>query len=180
LSQQIEEYISANADSRLAVRVVRQQGIGGTAAALRACREEVARDCALTESLLISATDYAVPRDYFKDLVSCHASHDDPISVSLRPIRGEQAAGSSLALVEGARLVEIREKPSSKGEPPYLAASLIYIVPVSIFDYLNVPVSPRGEQELPDAINMMINAGVTARCCPQQELPTLAVTDLTT
>ena len=178
LSEQVEAHTTRTADKGLAVTCVRQGGTGGTADALRACREEINHLCSASAFILISATDYAVPTTYLRNLSDFHLLHDDPITVSVRPISAEQVEQSSLAILRGSTLVEIVEKPAPIYPPPYLAASLLYIVPISIFEHLDVVTSPRGEHELPDVINGMIGSGLSARYCLQSQIPVLTVDDL--
>jgi NDP-sugar pyrophosphorylase family protein len=178
LSEQVEAHITRTAERGLAVTCVRQSGTGGTADALQACREEIDHLCSAGAFILVSATDYALPVTYFRHLSDFHLLHNDPISVSVRPIGAEHVEESSLAILRGSTLVKIMEKPALIYPPPYLAASLLYIVPISIFEQLVVTPSPRGEHELSDVINGMIGSGLSARYCLQSELPTLALDDL--
>jgi bifunctional UDP-N-acetylglucosamine pyrophosphorylase/glucosamine-1-phosphate N-acetyltransferase len=178
LSEQVEEHITRTAEKGLAVTFVRQRQIGGTADALQACGEEIAYLHSAGAFILISATDYALPATYLRHLSDFHLMHDDPITVSVRPISAEEVEQSSLAILRGSTLVKIVEKPAPIYPPPYLAASLLYIVPISIFEHLDVDRSPRGEHELPDVINGMVGSGLSARYCLQSELPMLAVDNL--
>jgi NDP-sugar pyrophosphorylase family protein len=151
-----------------------QKRLSGTADALAASRRNIASDTS-TGYLLVAATDYVYPLDYMLRLCEFHVSHNAPITVSLRPITPQHAPASSIAVsTEDGNLHRIVEKPAALPPGPVVAASLLYIVPSSVYEHLPLtPISSRGERELPNTINIMVNSGFTARGLLQQPLETL-------
>ncbi|HEY3298565.1 MAG TPA: sugar phosphate nucleotidyltransferase, partial [Armatimonadota bacterium] len=65
---------------------------------------------------------------------------------------------------EGTIVKQLREKPKAGEDVSHWMNSGIFAFKPSIFKYLeNLEKSPRGEYELPDAINAMIADGLTIR-----------------
>ena len=70
------------------------------------------------------------------------------------------ASRSSVRFDEKGDIVAIVEKPPADDAPSDIGATLIYIVPPEIRDYLDaVPLSRRGEYELTDVFNQMLADG---------------------
>lgn len=174
LADQIREHVSSRSREQLIASFSRQDQISGTADAVSASKQNVCAHVP-TDYLLIGATDYAYPPEYIRELCKFHESHQSDITVSLRPITPDHAPSSSVAITSpDGRLARIVEKPTIAPPAPIVAASLLYVVPLSIYDYIDRTfISPRGERELPNTINTMIAAGITARGFLQDALETL-------
>lgn len=66
--------------------------------------------------------------------------------------------------VDGDKILKIIEKPPQGTAPSNITNSGIYIFPHQIFKHIKeTKLSPRGEYEITDSINLMIDSGVTAR-----------------
>ena len=163
LEHQIVDYLEKYKNS-LDIIFCRQKSIDGTARAVHAVKTHIKRIKKITDYLVVSAADYVFPEGYIKALVDFHSAGSHDISVSIRDILSRRATDSSSAVIDAhGNLVRINEKPTDIEEDHVVAATLLYIAPVEIFDFLaSAKVSIRGEYELPDVINDMINSGYRA------------------
>jgi len=114
--------------------------------------------------VLVSATDYLLPGNALADLVAAHEAQGCDITVSLKECPPEElSARSSVELDGSGRVQRIVEKPASGEAPSRFTAALIYILPPDIWDVLpSLQPSPRGELELPAAVNLLLESGMTA------------------
>jgi NDP-sugar pyrophosphorylase family protein len=114
--------------------------------------------------VLVSATDYLLPENALADLVAAHEVQGCDITVSLKECPPEElSARSSAELGESWRVQRIVEKPAPGEAPSRFVAALIYILPPAIWDVLpKLQPSSRGELELPAAVNLLLEAGMTA------------------
>lgn len=165
LEEQIRDFVGDGSRWGLRVECVRQARLRGSGDALLAARAARTGLLDLSAPVLVSATDYLLPPDAFSDLVRAYEENGWDIAVSLKECPPEEWASRSLVeLAEGWRVTRIVEKPAP-GEiaGPY-TASLIYILPPAIWEYLpRVQPSPRGEIELPAAVNLLLTDGFRAR-----------------
>jgi NDP-sugar pyrophosphorylase family protein len=160
LYEQIELYAQAwSACHQQSVRVIHQPHLFGTAHALQEVIEQDPHF--VSQSFVLSATDYLVPREFFADLLEFHASHESEISVSMKSLSESEMAGrSSIRFLHDDRIVEIVEKPESGTAPSTFGANLTFVLPPSIVPYLDeVPISSRGEREVQQAINTWLQQG---------------------
>jgi dTDP-glucose pyrophosphorylase len=142
-------------DIRLQYR--RQYALLGTADGLSAA------STFLTEPTFVLAADYALPKDHLKRLKHSYQKSDADIFASLKEMtREEVAQRNCFRFDDRGRIVGIVEKPSQGAVLGNLGASLIYIVPPQIAAFLpRVKRSLRGEYELTDALNLMLDEGYT-------------------
>jgi len=114
--------------------------------------------------LLVAATDYFLPENALVELVTAHEAQGCNITVSLKECPPEElSARSSVELGENWRVRRIVEKPAPGEAPSRYTAALIYILPPQIWGaLLKLQPSPRGELELPAALNLLLAAGMTA------------------
>jgi dTDP-glucose pyrophosphorylase len=156
----LEKYRKYNLD----IVFCHQKAVNGTAGAVSAAKKHFKSIERMTDYVVISATDYVYPKGYIKELMDFHSERSNDISISLRNIDPKMAEHSSSVVIDtDGYLLSIKEKPTTLGDDRVVAATLLYIVPVKIFDFVTaVNVSIRGEYELPDAINNMIKDGYRA------------------
>jgi NDP-sugar pyrophosphorylase family protein len=114
--------------------------------------------------VLVTATDYLLPENTLADLVAAHEAQGCDITVSLKECPLEElSVRSSVELGESWRVQRIVEKPAPGEAPSRFTAALVYILPPAIWDVLpKLRPSPRGELELPAAVNLLLEAGMTA------------------
>ncbi len=114
--------------------------------------------------VLVSATDYLLPENALADLVVAYEAQGCGIMISLKECPPEElSARSSVDLDGGWQVRHIVEKPTPGEVPSLFTAALIYILPPAIWDVLpKLKPSLRGELELPAAVNLLLEAGMTA------------------
>ncbi|MCD6380965.1 MAG: glucose-1-phosphate thymidylyltransferase, partial [Candidatus Odinarchaeota archaeon] len=95
--------------------------------------------------------------DNFKDFIDFHREHGPAVSIA--SIRVPDASRYAVIMTNGLRVTKLIEKPPPEEIKTNLINAGIYILPDTIFDVLKeIPVSERGELELPDAIQRMIDS----------------------
>ena len=172
LSEQIEQYaVRRSASHRQWVQVAQQSHLAGTAHALE-CAVEQYPDIAM-QPFVLSATDYLVPRDFFKDLLGFHAQHEAELTVSMKALSDSDMSQRSSIRFDGRNgIVEIVEKPETGTAPSSVGANLTFVLPSSVMAYVDeVPISTRGEREVQQAINNWLRQGGTARGLLQEVPP---------
>ena len=115
--------------------------------------------------ILVSATDYLTAHDFYSEFLNFHASHNAHISVSLKRVpEAELAKRSSVETTDDGRVLRIVEKPAAGKAPGKHSANLMFVLPATVKTYLqDVKQSSRGEFEVQDAINAMLDAGYEGR-----------------
>ncbi|HSR32337.1 MAG TPA: NDP-sugar synthase [Anaerolineae bacterium] len=134
------------------VRFVYQEKRLGTAHALQCAAPLIRGD------FVLSACDNLVSSEQVARLLAASKGSNQPNAVlTLMPVEPEQVSKGAVVDMEGPWVTRIVEKPT-----PEEALSNIYSLPIYSFspiilDYLpQVPRSPRGEHEVQDAIQMLI------------------------
>ena len=114
--------------------------------------------------VLVTATDYLLPENALADLVRAHEMQGCDITVSLKECPPEELSTRSSVELDGNWQVQrIVEKPAPGEAPSRYTAALIYILPPDIWGMLpKLQPSPRGELELPAAVNLLLETGMTA------------------
>jgi len=114
--------------------------------------------------VLVTATDYLLGENALSDLVTAYETQGCDIAVSLKECPPEElSARSSVQMDENWHVQRIVEKPAPGEAPSRFTAALIYVLPPQIWDVLpRLQPSPRGELELPAAVNLLLEAGMTA------------------
>lgn len=148
----------------LQVVYCQQAELRGSGDALQAVQNNLPGWIDHSAPLLVSATDYLLPENALLDLVNAHEKEGYDITLSLREYPPEQlSARSSVVLGPGWQIKKIIEKPAPGAAPSLYTAALLYILPPAIWEMLpRLEPSPRGELELPDAVNMLIETGFSA------------------
>ncbi|MCB0036773.1 MAG: nucleotidyltransferase family protein [Anaerolineales bacterium] len=167
LADQIKSSVGNGQKWGMSVSYTEQTEMLGTAHALQGTAAFI------DEPVLILAADYILPLTYLHELKSFHLqqNHPQPITISLKQLSlAEQRSSSSIRYGENGRITEIIEKPAAGESASAHGASLIYIVPAAITDFLqNLELSSRGEYELPAVLNRMIQAGYPVRGLLQEK-----------
>ncbi len=164
LAEQVHAYVGSGAAWGLQAVICRQPELRGSGDALQAVGRALPGWIDRSAPLLVSATDYILPEEALLDLVNEHEAQGCDITLSLREYPPEAlGARSSVAMGPGWRVERIVEKPLPHEAPSRYAAGLLYILPPEIWEVLpRLEASPRGELELPEAVNMLIEAGFSA------------------
>jgi bifunctional UDP-N-acetylglucosamine pyrophosphorylase/glucosamine-1-phosphate N-acetyltransferase len=145
LAEQIEAYLGKQPHVRDWV-AVRQAEPRGTGDALMSCREAVRSD-----RVMVLNGDDLIGR---ADLARLAAV---PQGILAHPVDAPESFGILFRKGENGPLEKVVEKP--KGLPsPQLANIGAYLFPRQVFD-LTLPLSPRGEYEITDAVSQLASAG---------------------
>lgn len=160
LEEKIFAYVGEGLQWNVHVTFAHQKALRGNGDALLS----VPRDWIQEESILVLATDYILKEDDLRDLVEAHEQHGADITMSLKQCPMEELLSRSSVDVDSAWHVrQIIEKPTREQIMSPYAASILFIFPSQIWKYLTkIQVSPRGEIEMPSAVQMMIEDGYKA------------------
>lgn len=144
LAEQIEDYLAKQTHVR-SWSAVRQAEPRGTGDALMSCKGVIASD-----RVMVLNGDDIIGR---ADLARLAAV---PMGILAHPVDQPEHYGILFRRPDGS-LDKVAEKP--KGLPaPQLANIGAYLFPKSVFD-LTLPLSPRGEYEITDAVSQLAAAG---------------------
>jgi dTDP-glucose pyrophosphorylase len=160
LEYKISEFVGDGSKWNLNVTYAHQNELRGTGDALLSVPHQWIKD----ESVLVVATDYILEEHALLDVVEAHKQSGAEITMSLKecPVR-ELMTRSTVEVDADWRVKRIIEKPTPDEILSPYAASVIYILPDVVWDYLpRIKPSVRGEIELPNAIQMMIEDGYKA------------------
>ena len=111
------------------------------------------------EDFVLSACDNLVASRHMGDLIRAWQV-DGPMEglISLRCVDRSEVSKLGIVVLEGNRVMSIVEKPRPEEAPSNIASLPFYIFTPRILEYLpRVPLSARGEYELQDAIQMLID-----------------------
>lgn len=157
LEEKIFAYVGDGSKWNLSVSFAHQSKLRGNGDALLS----VSRSWIHDEPVMVVATDYILEEDALLALVRAQEKHAAEIVMSLKecPIE-ELAARSSVDVDSDWRVKRIIEKPKREEIMSPYAASILFILPPQIWEYLpKVNPSERGEIEMQAAIDTMIRDG---------------------
>ena len=145
LAEQIEAYLAKQTHVRNWT-TVRQTEPRGTGDALMSCRDAVASDrvMVLNGDDLIGKADLARLAQV-------------PMGILAHPVDEPESFGILFRKGESNLVEKVVEKPQGLSAPQ-LANIGAYLFPRSVFD-LTLPLSPRGEYEITDAVSQLAGAG---------------------
>lgn len=141
------------------VRFVYQPRRLGMADALQCAAPLIAGD------FVLSACDNLISAEYVGRMIDAWRSEPRPDAVlSLMPVEPQRRGSVGIVEVDGPWVTRIVEKPSPEEAPSDISSLPLYCFSRRILDYLDrVRPSPRGEYELQDAIQMLIEEGGRVR-----------------
>jgi NDP-sugar pyrophosphorylase family protein len=160
LEEKIFEYVGSGSQWGLDVTFAHQNELRGTGDALLSIPREWIRE----ESIMVVATDYILCENDLHDLVDAHKKHYADITMSLKQCPVEELISRSSVEVDSHWFVKrIIEKPSREEILSPYAASILFILPPQLWQYLTkLQPSSRGEIEMQAAVQMMIEDGFKA------------------
>ncbi len=166
LEDQILAYVGDGSRWKLQVSFAHQNELRGNGDALLSVPREWIPD----EPIMVVATDYVLDKNSLLELVEAHQRQAVDITVSLKVCPLDELSGRSSVEVDADwRVKKIIEKPKFDEILSPYAASILFIFPPEIWDYLpRVQPSPRGEIELQSAVESMIEDGFQAYGLLQQ------------
>jgi len=160
LEEKIFEFVGDGSKWNLDVTFAHQKELRGSGDALLSVPYQWIRD----EPVMVLATDYILEENVLLELIKAHEQYGAEITMSLKecPV-DELMVRSSVEVDSDWRVKRIIEKPKRDEILSSYAASVIYIFPHEIWDYLpSIKPSVRNEIELPEAVQMMIEDGFKA------------------
>ncbi len=134
------------------VRFVVQQERKGMADALLQAAPYIEGD------FVLSACDNLTSVEHVRELFDTHRAHPGAGGIlSVMPIPEEEIGRTGMVAIEDGRVVRIVEKPTRAEAPSNIASLPLYVFSPTILKMLpDVKLSPRGEYELQDAIQALI------------------------
>lgn len=144
LAEQIEAYLATQSHVKNWT-TVRQAAPRGTGDALMSCKSAIGSD-----RVMVLNGDDLIGR---ADLASLAAV---PMGILSHAVQEPESYGILFRKPDGS-LEKVVEKPMGLA-PPQLANIGAYLFPRSVFD-LTLPLSPRGEYEITDAVSQLASAG---------------------
>jgi UDP-N-acetylglucosamine diphosphorylase / glucose-1-phosphate thymidylyltransferase / UDP-N-acetylgalactosamine diphosphorylase / glucosamine-1-phosphate N-acetyltransferase / galactosamine-1-phosphate N-acetyltransferase len=160
LEEKIFEYVGSGSKWNLSAAFAHQAELHGNGDALMS----VSQGWIQHEPAMVVATDYVLEEDSLLELVKAQEKYQAEIVMSLKecPIE-ELSARSSVEVDSDWRVKRIIEKPKPEEIMSPYAASILFILPPQIWEYLpKVKPSERGEIEMQAAIDRMIQDGFKA------------------
>jgi NDP-sugar pyrophosphorylase family protein len=157
LEEKIFEYIGDGSNWNVEMTFAHQSELRGNGDALLSVPEGWIPN----EPVMVVGTDYALEEDMLLDLVNAHRQYqaDSTMSIKECPVH-ELLARSSVEVDSTWRIKRIIEKPTLEEILSPYAASVLFILPPGIWDYLpRIEPSSRGEIEMQSAVQMMIDDG---------------------
>ena len=110
------------------------------------------------EDFVLSACDNLISTQFVADMMAAWQAEPRPNAVlTLMPVEPDRLGSVGIVELDGAWVTRIVEKPAPEEAPSNISSLPLYCFNRRILDYLEeVPISPRGEYELQDAIQMVI------------------------
>jgi NDP-sugar pyrophosphorylase family protein len=157
--QTIREYFQHETTLDVDIQFVNQARQMGTADALKQAAPY------LNEDFVLSACDSLVPAEENERLISTWSKISGlQALLSLKSIPKGDSWKTGIVTLDGDQVTGIIEKPPPDQAPSTISSLPLYCFSLRILDYIpQVQLSPRGEYELQDAIQMMIDANENVR-----------------
>ena len=113
---------------------------------------------------IVSASDTLLPVNHIKELIDLHLRENSDTTISLKKLSDMEIIDSSTVLLREDSILKIIEKPTREEILSNVSACPFYIFNDKIKDYLPwIKKSKRGEYELVDAIQLMIDDGLKVK-----------------
>jgi NDP-sugar pyrophosphorylase family protein len=146
------DYFGTHTEPDVRVQFVVQSERRGMANALSKAAEHVRGD------FLLTACDNLVPANEIGQMLALWKARPQPNGIlALMEVAPEKIKAVGIVELDGEWVTDIVEKPNPEQVSSNIASMPLYIFSKRILDYLpEVPLSPRGEYELQDAIQMLI------------------------
>lgn len=150
--REIIRYFQREAALDADVRFVYQTERLGMADALRQAAPLIDDD------FILSACDNLVSAEHVRRMAAAWRSEPRPNAVlTLMPVEPDRLGSVGIVERDGPWITRIVEKPKPENAPSDISSLPLYLFSQRILDYLpEVELSPRGEYELQDAIQMLI------------------------
>ncbi|MBN1262483.1 MAG: NTP transferase domain-containing protein [Anaerolineae bacterium] len=112
----------------------------------------------IRDDFVLSACDNLVSAEHVRQLLKAWEAQPRPNAVlTLMPVESERLGNVGIVETDGPWVTRIVEKPAPEEAPSRISSLPLYLFSCRILDYLpEIQLSPRGEYELQDAIQMLI------------------------
>jgi len=150
---EVARYFSSELDLEADIQVVCQSERLGMANALQQAAPHIHGD------FVLSACDNLVSEDHVAELFAAH-TREPGINGTLSVMRIDESllGRTGIVDVQDGRVTRILEKPKPEDAPTNIASLPLYVFSPALLDLLpDVKLSARGEYELQDAIQMLID-----------------------
>jgi UDP-N-acetylglucosamine diphosphorylase/glucosamine-1-phosphate N-acetyltransferase len=155
LEDQIKGHFGDGSGHGVRVSYARQNEMLGTADAFK-----VARDWTADDEFIGLYGDHYLAEGTLKRIISAHKVGE--VTVAALEVKDPSQYGAFA--LEGDLVKRVVEKPPRGKEPSKHANVGIYVFPPMVFDYIGrTQKSPRGEYEITDTLQLMIDQGITVR-----------------
>ena len=142
------------------VRLAYQAQRLGTAPALECAAPFIREDGAA--GFVLASCDNLYPDGHVAALVARRREENLDAVLTLMRVQPEVIPTLAVVVLRGGLVTGIIEKPRPEDAPSDLGVPSLYVLSARVLDYLpRVPVSPRGERELPDALRLLIEDGAS-------------------
>jgi NDP-sugar pyrophosphorylase family protein len=160
LEEKIFEYVGDGSQWDLTASFAHQSSLHGNGDALLSVPQAWIKN----EPVVVAATDYLLEENALLELVRAYESNQADIVMSLKEcLVDELSARSSVDVDAEWRVKRIIEKPKREEIMSPYAASILFILPPQVWEYLaKVTPSERGEIEMQAAIDAMLLDGFKA------------------
>ena len=109
---------------------------------------------------ILSACDNLVDAHQFQALLSTWSSQSPEAILTTLPVGPEEIVRMGIVELDGKRITRIVEKPTLEEAPSNIGSVPLYVFSPRLLTYLSeIKPSPRGEYELQDAIQALIDQG---------------------
>jgi bifunctional UDP-N-acetylglucosamine pyrophosphorylase/glucosamine-1-phosphate N-acetyltransferase len=149
----ITQYFRRESQIQGDVRFVYQEKRLGMADALR-CASPL-----IQEDFILSACDNLTSSEHVRKMINLWQVEPRPNAIlTLIPVEPERLGATGIVTLDGSVVTSIIEKPSPDEAPSNIASLPLYCFTRKFLEYLpQIRISPRGEYELQDVIQMLIN-----------------------
>jgi NDP-sugar pyrophosphorylase family protein len=129
---------------------------------------------------VLSACDNLTPADHIAALLATHRTRQANATLSLMAIDIAQSASTGIVDWHEGWIRRIVEKPKPEAAPSNISSLPLYIFSTRLLTYLpQVQLSPRGEYELQDAIQLLIDhEGRVTGVCTESRMQLTNIADL--
>jgi glucose-1-phosphate thymidylyltransferase len=108
-------------------------------------------------TFVMSACDNLTPVEHVAQLLNSHQSGKASATLSLMEVDDSVISRTGIVEIQNGNIIRILEKPTIEEAPSNIASLPLYVFSPKLLDYLpEIKPSPRGEYELQDAIQLLI------------------------
>jgi NDP-sugar pyrophosphorylase family protein len=151
------EHLSRSARASRTRFITQEQRLG-MAHALERAAPLIPKDG--TSEFILASCDNLYPQGHVAALTAHKRERDLDAVLTLLRVQPEQIPTLAVVAIHDERVTHIVEKPRPNKAPSDLGVPALYGLSTCILDYLpHVPISPRGERDVADALRLLIEDG---------------------